>query len=86
MDATVRELKAHLSAYLRRVSDGASVTVRVRRRAVAKLVPIAAPAGIAQLARLPGVRWSGRKPRGLARPQKMPRGVSLSAWVAEDRR
>ncbi|OGA14563.1 MAG: hypothetical protein A3D95_03140 [Betaproteobacteria bacterium RIFCSPHIGHO2_12_FULL_69_13] len=86
MDASVRDLKAHLSRYLRRVRGGASVTVRVRRQAVARLVPVRPTRKLAELARMPGVRWSGGKPKGLARAQRLPRGVSLADWVAEDRR
>ena len=86
MDATVRDLKTHLSAYLRRVADGESVTVKVRRRPVARLVPVRPASPVGDLARLPGVRWSGRKPKGLERPQRLPKGVSLARWVAEDRR
>ena len=86
MDVSVSELKAHLSAYLRRVAGGQSVTVRVRKRAVARLVPVRPVSGLRELARIPGVRWSGRKPQGLARPERLPASVSLSDWVAEDRR
>lgn len=86
MDASVRELKARLSSYLREVEAGASVTVRVRNRAVARLVPVRAPGGVKDLARIPGVRWRGGKPKGVARAEAMPRGVSLATWVAEDRR
>ncbi len=86
MDANVRDLKARLSSYLRKVEAGASVTVRVRSRAVARIVPVRPAHRLSDLARLPGIRWSGRKPRGLARPERMPRGASLAAWVAEDRR
>jgi prevent-host-death family protein len=86
MDANVRDLKARLSSYLRKVEAGASVTVRMRNRAVARLVPVQATGKLTDLCRMPGVRWSGGKPKGLARAEKMPRGVSLAAWVAEDRR
>jgi prevent-host-death family protein len=86
MDANVRDLKAQLSSYLRKVEAGASVTVRVRNRPVARLVPLRRASRLSDLARTPGIRWSGGKPRGLARAQRMPRGVSLAAWVAEDRR
>ena len=42
----VRELRARLSAYLRSVSNGASITIRDRRhRPVARLVPIKAARG-----------------------------------------
>jgi prevent-host-death family protein len=86
MDANVRDLKARLSSYLRKVAGGASVTVRVRDRAVARLVPARPARRLADLARVPGIRWSGGKPRGLARAERMPRGTSLADWVAEDRR
>lgn len=86
MDAKVRDLKAHLSSYLRRVENGASVTVRVRDRAVARLVPVKTTARLADLQGVPGLRWSGGKPKGLARAQRMRRGVSLAAWVSQDRR
>lgn len=86
MDAKVRDLKAQLSSYLRKVEAGASVTVRVRNRAIARLVPVRAAGRLADLGRIPGIRWSGGKPKGLARAQRLPRGVSLAAWVAEDRR
>jgi len=86
MDTNVRDLKARLSSYLRKVEGGASVTVHVRNRAVARLVPVRRAGRLADLARIPGIRWSGGKPKGLARTEPMRRGVSLAAWVAEDRR
>lgn len=87
MDASVRELKSRLSAYLRRVAGGESVTVRVRRRAVAKLVPVGGNrSSKARLMSIPGVHWNGGKPRGYAAAQRMPKGVSLAEWVSEDRR
>jgi prevent-host-death family protein len=86
MDTNVRDLKARLSSYLRKVAAGASVTVHVRNRPVARLVPVPAPSRVVDLTRVPGIRWSGGKPRGLARAEPMRRGVSLSAWIAEDRR
>lgn len=86
MDASVSELKARLSSYLRAVEAGASVTVRVRNRAVARLVPVSAATRSTGLARVPGIRWSGGRPKGFARAEQMPRGVSLAAWVAADRR
>jgi len=86
MDAKVRDLKAQLSSYLRKVEQGASITVRVRKRAVARIVPVRPAARVADLARVPGIRWNGRKPRGFASSERLPRGVSLAAWVARNRR
>jgi prevent-host-death family protein len=86
MEANIRELKANLSSLLRRVQAGDTVTVRVRSRRVARIVPIAKSGGPVELARTPGVVWSGGKPKGLPRGEALPRGVSLSDWIAEDRR
>lgn len=86
MDASVRDLKAHLSTYLRRVEGGESVTVRSRRRAVARLIPARQAKGLQALAQIPGLRWNGGKPKGLARAQRLPRGVSLARWVSKNRR
>lgn len=41
MDASIRQLKANLSGLIRRVAAGETVTVRVRNRRVARIVPIA---------------------------------------------
>ncbi len=86
MEANIRELKANLSSLLRRVQAGDTVTVCVRSRKVARIVPIAKSGGPDELERVPGVVWKGGKPKGLARGEALPRGVSLSDWVAEDRR
>lgn len=86
MDASIRELKAKLSGVIRRVEAGEFVTVHVRQRAVARIVPIAARTKPADLARIPGIAWRGGKPAGMPHGERLPRGVSLSARVAEDRR
>jgi prevent-host-death family protein len=86
MDASIRELKAGLSGVIRKVQRGETVTVRVRNRPVARIVPIAAGRGAAQLMRTAGIAWKGGKPAGVRHGERMPRGVALSDWVAEDRR
>jgi len=86
MDANIRELKARLSGVIRKVQAGETVTVRVRNRPVARIVPIDAGGGARSLLRLPGILWKGGKPSGLTRGERLPRGVNLSDWVAEDRR
>jgi prevent-host-death family protein len=72
----VRELRAHLSAYLRAVARGETVTIGDRRRRpIARLVPVARDPGLEHLERLaheggvtlprgpkPG-RFAGVKPR-----------------------
>jgi prevent-host-death family protein len=86
MDANIRDLKANLSALIRRVRAGDTVTVNVRNRPVARIVPIARGSGWETLMQTPGITWKGGKPAGLPGGERMPRGVGLSDWVAEDRR
>lgn len=86
MEASIRELKANLSGLIRKVEAGQSITVTVRRRPVARIVPIARSGSLQALARIPGIAWDGGKPTGVARAEALPRGVELAAWVAQDRR
>ena len=86
----VRELRARLSAYLRSVSRGASITIGNRRRQpVARLVPVTRSPETELLDRLAeggslrrGVGKPGRSPR--VKPRKGRR--LLSDIVIEDRR
>jgi prevent-host-death family protein len=86
----VRELRAHLSAYLRAVARGETVTIGDRRRApIARLVPVERAKGLEHLERL---AEEGRVtlPRG-AKPARVravkPRrsGPLLSDLVIEGR-
>jgi prevent-host-death family protein len=71
MEISVRELKNHLSEYLRRVQAGEEVIVTSHKRIVAKLVP-PNQAGkvheqdevalIERLKSMPWIRWAGGKP------------------------
>ncbi len=86
----VRELRARLSAYLRYVAGGASITIGDRRRQpVARLVPVARSREGELLDRLAergtvrrGVGKPGQAPR--IKPRKIHR--LLSDIVREDRR
>lgn len=86
MDTSVRDLKAQLSRILAQVQVGATVTVQSHGKPVAQLVPIRKKRPLARLASLPGIVWNGKKPSLIAGPEVMPKGVSLSDWVIEDRR
>jgi prevent-host-death family protein len=86
MDASIRDLKANLSGLIRRVQAGETVTVRVRSRPVARIVPLARRDDAEALARIPGLRWKGGKPAGLERAERLPRDLELSRLVSEDRR
>jgi prevent-host-death family protein len=85
MNTSIRNLKANLSGMIRRVQSGETVTVHVRSRPVARIVPLARRDDPESLARIPGLRWQGGKPRGLVNAERLPRGILLSRWVAEDR-
>jgi prevent-host-death family protein len=86
MQTSVRELKAHLRHLLKRVIAGETVTVRVPNKPAAEIVPIRKNRSAKQLATGPGMAWNGKKPGGVARPEALPKDVSVSAWVVEDRR
>ena len=85
----VRELRARLSAYLRAVARGHTVTIGDRRRrAVARIVPVVRSADGELLDRLSA---RGVIQRGIGKPSGAPRVVSrtrkrlVSDIVIEDR-
>ena len=86
----VRELRAHLSAYLRRVARGESVVVGDRRRQpIARLVPIHRDAEGEWLKELAarGVVTPPTAPFVLPRPIRLKgKGKLASEIVLEDRR
>lgn len=86
MNVSIRELKAKLSGLIRKVEAGETVTVSVRKRPVARIVPIVRSSGLEELAWTPGIIWRGGKPTGMPQGEILPRRVNLSDWVAEDRR
>lgn len=96
MKVSVRELKAHLSEYLRHVAAGQDVVVTSRGKPIARLtIPLAThPApeeieaeAIARLQSLPWIRpGNGRKVEGAASPIPWKPGQkTLSDMVREDR-
>ena len=82
----VRELKARLSACLRRVQAGERLTVTDRGRAIATLSPVAPAVDWVQAYVASGrAQWGGGKPVGLT-PRLKSRGKPASRMVLEDRR
>jgi prevent-host-death family protein len=85
----IRDLRARLSAYLRSVSKGASITIHDRRRPVARLVPVSRSRDVELLDRL---AEQGTLRRGVGKPGQGPRVRSrgrrrlLSDDVVADRR
>ncbi|WP_224065545.1 type II toxin-antitoxin system prevent-host-death family antitoxin [Thermus thermophilus] len=61
----VRELKAHLSRYLRLVRAGSVLVVTERGKPLGRLVPLSPDPleALRGLAQVGVVRWSGQKPR-----------------------
>lgn len=96
MEVSVRELKAHLSVYLRRVAAGEEVVVTSHGKPVARLTaPVIAPKtqeeieaeALARLQSLPWIRpGDGKKVQGADRPIPWEPGQkTLSDMVLEDR-
>ena len=84
----MRQLKSQLARYLRQVEAGDSLTVTVRNRPVAKVVPIRArdtdDEALNSLAEKGLLRPSKRKPRPVKRALKV-RNVRIAEAVLEDR-
>ena len=85
----MRQLKTRLSRYLRQVEAGDSLTVTVRNRPVAKVIPIRArdtegEEALNSLAEKGLLRPSKRKPKPPKRALKV-RNVRIAEAVLEDR-
>jgi prevent-host-death family protein len=85
----MRQLKTQLARYLRTVQAGESLTVTVRNRPVARVIPIGRQGKEAEqvmlsLAEKGLLRLSKRKPRPVKRPLKI-RNVGIAEAVLEDR-
>jgi prevent-host-death family protein len=97
MKASVREVKAHFSKYLRRAVAGEEITVTSRGTPVARLVRVTSPAPakelteaeiVRRLLSIPGIiPGAGGKPRGAKHPIRIRKGEkTLAEIVLEDRR
>lgn len=85
----MRQLKTQLARYLRAVEAGDSLTVTVRNRPVAKVIPIRTRGeedeeALSALVEKGLLRPSKRKPRPLKRALKV-RNVRIAEAVLEDR-
>lgn len=93
MEVSVRELKARLSVYLRRVQHGEEVVVTNRGRPIGRIVPVPPERDmteadtVRELRRLPWIRaGAGGKPAGAADPFRVrPGEKTLSDIVLEER-
>ena len=55
MEASIRELKAHLSEYVRLASAGETVTITIHNRPAAQIVPIKRHTSLDDLAAQSGI-------------------------------
>lgn len=84
----IRDLKAHLSRYLKRVRSGGRLMVTERGRSIATISPAETRADVAWAHRLVTegrAHWSGGKPAGNPRPPRPAAGRTVSDAVLEDR-
>ncbi|MGH9322736.1 MAG: type II toxin-antitoxin system Phd/YefM family antitoxin, partial [Vicinamibacteria bacterium] len=82
----VRELRDHLSNYLRRVREGELLMITDRGEPVGELGPAKSRKSVElafRLVRRGMARWSGGKPRGLLRAPRSKGGL-VSAAVIQD--
>jgi prevent-host-death family protein len=86
--AGIRELKAHLSAYLKRVKAGEVLKILERGKEIALLVPLKGPDPLEErlwtLVQRGEAYWGGGKPKGL-NPLVVIKGKPLSETILEDR-
>ena len=86
----IRELKARLSHYLRRVREGEEVVITDRGKPVGRLLPFVETedleARIQELCLTGRIAWSGKRP-GPRKPVARMRGpgVGVSDTIVEDR-
>jgi prevent-host-death family protein len=88
LNVGVRELKAQLSAYLRKVKQGRTVLITEHGRVIGRLLPAAASLEerIASLQRAGLAQWNGKRLRRV-RPVARVRGQRTAAdLLLEDRR
>lgn len=84
----IRELKAHLSRYLKRVEAGERLTIAHHGRPIVTMVPAVVSPRVEWVEAMVAdgkAIWGGGKPRGLT-PRPKTRGKPASRIVLEDRR
>lgn len=86
--AGIRQLKAHLSAYLNQVKHGQAVTITERGHKIGIILPTEQkeepPQWLWSLIKQSAIKWSGGKPKGLQKPVSI-KGKPLSQTILENR-
>jgi prevent-host-death family protein len=86
VQVSIRELKTHLSQYLRRAQAGQSLEITSHRKTVARIVGVAAASDddLPRLLAGGAATWSGGKPSS-ASLQLSAKGTPVSKMALEDR-
>ncbi len=86
-EAGVRELKAHLSAYLRQVKAGGIVTITERGKPIGRIVPTdqSIQVRLDNLKQGGLIAWSGKKLPMLAPIARIQNGRTVADLLLEDR-
>ncbi len=83
----IREFKAHLSGYLRRVKAGEVVEIAERGKPIGRIVPVAVP--LEEMVRALGeaglVQWSGRRLPDRAPIARVRGDRTVAELLVEDR-
>ena len=84
---TVRELKAKLSAYLRRVEAGETVTITRHGKPVGRIVPVETTLGarLSALEQAGVLAWNGQRLPGAAPVARTEDTVTVAELLVEDR-
>lgn len=83
----IRELKAHLSAYLRRVKAGEVVEIAERGKPIGRIVPVSVllEEAVRALCESGLVQWSGRRLQDRAPVAKVRGKRTVAELLVEDR-
>lgn len=83
----IRELRASLSRYLKRVRRGDIIDVTDHGELVARIIPAAVPDNVAELLATGRATWSGKRFTAPDSPVRLKRGApTVAEAIAEDRR
>jgi prevent-host-death family protein len=87
MAVGVRELKARLSGYLRRVKSGATLIITERGKPVGRIVPMGLSTSerVEELAESGLLAWSGRRLMPIDPPARTKGATTVSDLLLEDR-
>ncbi len=83
----VRDLKTHLSEYLREIKKGKTIVITEHGKPVGRIIPAALPQAdrIEAMRRAGIIAWNGKKPKMAATRAKVSDRGTLAKLLVEDR-